>query len=318
MAPLMFRPDGSFSIVQFTDTHLQDMGPADIDTLALIARAVEWEQPDLIVLTGDIVHPTWSADPLATWRRLIAHLDQLDLPWTFVYGNHDAEEFDPDSIDDVLATSARCMYEPGPRELHGHGNYYLPIMDRRGESVSAAVWSVDSGRDSDGTLSGWGYVHEDQVAWFRGEADRLADGAPSGVVGLLFVHNPVPQFETVWNTQTCVGRKYEGICFQGMDTGLFDAMKGRAAGCFVGHDHVNDFEGELDGVGLIFGRCTGYNCYGAEGFLRGARLIRLTEGVAGYSTHVRLEDGTVADMPVHNPGEPVTSPPGTSRPSETE
>lgn len=51
---------------------------------------------------------------------------------------------------------------------------------------------------------------------------------------------------------------------------------------FYGHDHDNDFGGFLDGVELIYGRKTGFGCYGPrneknEFMERGARSIHLTE-----------------------------------------
>ncbi len=39
-------------------------------------------------------------------------------------------------------------------------------------------------------------------------------------------------------------------------------------GTFVGHDHVNDFVGDLYGIRLCYGRATGFNTYGRQGFTR--------------------------------------------------
>jgi len=317
MAELAFRTDGTFTIAQFTDTHLQDALPADDDTYALMARVIDGDRPDLVVLSGDIVHPTWSRDPVGTWRRLVAFLDGKGIPWTFVYGNHDAQEWEYAVIDGLLAEGRCSLYDRGPADLTGHGNWALPILRSGGaREIGAIVWGLDSGMGDDAKGLAWGYVAEDQVAWFRSEADRLIGARRDGITGLLFMHNPVPQYDGLWQTRACTGYRYEKVCMQDRDMGLFDAMQGRVVASFVGHDHVNDYEGRLGDVDLVYGRCTGYNCYGAEGFQRGARIIRVSVARRGYETFIRLADGTIAPRPVHQPGEPVVAPKGTRRAAE--
>ena len=65
---------------------------------------------------------------------------------------------------------------------------------------------------------------------------------------------------------------------------------------------IDDFEGTLHGIRLCYGRATGYNTYGREGFPRGARLIELREGERAFSTWLRLEGGeVVTEQPEHDP-----------------
>ena len=90
-----------------------------------------------------------------------------------------------------------------------------------------------------------------------------------------------------------------------LNSGFFAALveAGDVMGAFCGHDHVNDYEGELFGVRLAYGRATGFAEYGREGFPRGARVIRLYEGRRRFDTWVRLEGGRPGDPPEHRPGE---------------
>ncbi|MDD3118038.1 MAG: metallophosphoesterase, partial [Victivallales bacterium] len=84
VAPLKFASDGTFKIVQFTDTHLeeidqqkgQDNSPAAMKAraeqkcaaiIAGITRIVEKEKPDLVVFTGDNVFAKGS-DTAVYWR----------------------------------------------------------------------------------------------------------------------------------------------------------------------------------------------------------------------------------------------------------
>jgi hypothetical protein len=65
---------------------------------------------------------------------------------------------------------------------------------------------------------------------------------------------------------------------------------GDVMGTFAGHDHLNDYIGELHGIRLGYGRATGYNTYGKEGFPRGARVIQLFEGERRFDTWIRLDE----------------------------
>lgn len=52
---------------------------------------------------------------------------------------------------------------------------------------------------------------------------------------------------------------------------------GDVMGTFVGHNHHNDFFGDLHGIRLCYSRVSGYG-KGREDFARGARIIMLKEG----------------------------------------
>jgi hypothetical protein len=302
MHRLEFNGTGRFVIVQFTDTHIADL-PHNQEAFDLFDLVIQLEEPDLIVLSGDIVHPTWSEDPLAHWRAVNTYFDGKGVPWMFVHGNHDAESFDYQLIDGVLAESRLGLYEPGPAHIFGHGNYAVPIYRSRSDAVGAVAWSFDSGQGAEAVPSGYDWVKEDQIGWFRKHFATLAGADGDSITGLAFIHMPLQQHLTVWQTRPCTGHLFEKVCMQGVDTGLFHAFKEnlRVVGCFVGHDHTNDYEGVLEGVTLAYGRGSGYNCYGRDGYRKGARVIELSEGVRGFKSHIRLDDGSLADRPSHEP-----------------
>ena len=54
-ARLPFRADGTFTLVQFTDTHYISGDPRSERALACVKDAIEGVKPDLIIHTGDIV-----------------------------------------------------------------------------------------------------------------------------------------------------------------------------------------------------------------------------------------------------------------------
>lgn len=67
--------------------------------------------------------------------------------------------------------------------------------------------------------------------------------------------------------------------------------RGDVKGAFVGHDHVNDYEAQFRGIRLIYGRATGFDTYGRDGFPRGGRVILLEENGETFTTWIRLQGG---------------------------
>lgn len=54
---LSFNHDNRFKIIQITDIHYgeSDYPEQDANTTILMRKLIEWEQPDLAILTGDMV-----------------------------------------------------------------------------------------------------------------------------------------------------------------------------------------------------------------------------------------------------------------------
>ena len=64
---------------------------------------------------------------------------------------------------------------------------------------------------------------------------------------------------------------------------------GDVLGVFVGHDHTNDFIGDLFGIKLGYARNIGYGTYGKAGFARGARVFSISESdTSHFKTWMRL------------------------------
>ncbi len=198
-----------------------------------------------------------------------------------------------------------CLSQPGPADVSGVGNYTLPIHAARGSQAAATLYLLDSNAYAETDIAGYGWLRRDQIAWYLRTAQALRaahDGVP--LPALAFFHIPLPEYNEVWDLHVCRGHKYEPVCCPLINTGFYAALHeaGDVMGTFVGHDHVNDFEGDLHGIRLCFGRSSGFNTYGREGFARGARLIQLQEGEHTFRTWLRLEGGEVVEeQPQHDP-----------------
>ncbi|MFZ5825533.1 MAG: metallophosphoesterase family protein [Bacillota bacterium] len=296
-APLRFRQDSTFTIVQFTDTHWQNGEEADQRTRTLMEQVLDQERPDLTVITGDLIESLRCDDPAASLRAVLAPLEERGVSWAAVFGNHDSEKGTRADLARVMQACRFSLFQPGPSHLSGVGNYFLQILRPRADQPAATLWFFDSGSYAPFPFGRYEWIHRDQIAWYRRRSARVnaAAGRRCPLPALAFFHIPLPEYRRIGCSRKRIGSKYERVCAPWINTGLFRAMvkTGDVTGTFCGHDHVNDFEGDLRGIRLCYGRATGYNTYGRESFARGARVIRLHEGERRFETWLRLDDGTV-------------------------
>ncbi len=288
---LPFRADGSFVIAQFTDLHLTDGNPSDQQTIAVMADVLACEKPDLVILTGDIIAGTGTVltDSAAAWRMAIEPITQHGIPWAAVFGNHDDEgSMSRAELMQLQQRYPGCLSQPGPASLSGVGNYVIDIEATPGQTATR-LYLMDSLSYGPPGVSRYDWIKANQIAWFREQARAAA-----GLTGLVFFHIPVPEYDEAWRAKVCVGNKFEEVCCPKINSGMFCAMleSGNVDGVFVGHDHINDYEGNWHGIRLCYGRAGGYGSYGHDDMPRGARLIRLQKDQPGFTTWLRLADGS--------------------------
>lgn len=313
MTPLRFRPDGTFTIVQLTDLHIHNFTAPDDRTVETAGRMLDMEKPDLVIYTGDLASGWECPDPRRAVTYAASAATSRNLDFAAVFGNHDDEGgVSRLELFETLKALPNCRMERGPVDLPGIGNYVLEVQGKDGRTA-AALHCLDSlaydvtgkRNEKGGKPYAWipaehGVWHKREVA--RLEAPRHAKGLPK-LPALAFFHIPVNEYDDVWDTKCCLGRKYENVCPPETNGGFFAALReaGQVLGTFVGHDHINDYEGELEGIRLCYGRGGGYNCYGKDGWKKGARVIKLTEGRRSFDTWIRLEDGSLEAQPLHQP-----------------
>ena len=120
--------DGKFKIVQFTDIHWDQKSSKCAKTVATIQSVLKAENPDVAMLTGDVV----TANPgLEGWKSVIGIFEEAKIPFTVMMGNHDAEIVPKDEIYAILSQSPYFMGEKGPGDIHGAGNYVVPVYRRK-------------------------------------------------------------------------------------------------------------------------------------------------------------------------------------------
>ncbi len=127
------------------------------------AAILQAEQPDLVVLSGDMVSGfAWDGSPRwyeRRWRRLIQPVYRAGIPYASILGNHDGEAdlSHREIINLDISTGGNLsLTQQGPANVSGAGNYYLDIYDTSGKAVAARVWLLDSNnRGCQHTRAGW-------------------------------------------------------------------------------------------------------------------------------------------------------------------
>lgn len=289
-AELRFDETGIFKIAQFTDLHWDDTSPNCDETRAVIQAVLETEQPDIAIVTGDVVTAPPAMDG---WKSIAQIFADAKVPWALTLGNHDDEAgMSRADVFEALKGSAYFIGDVGPA-IHGSGNYALPVYGRNDDSVRALLYCVDThNRPSAHKYGHYDWVHFDQLAWYRERSAYYRDrngGRP--LPALAFFHIPIREFEEVHKKDDKFGTAREGIASSNINSGLFASFveMGDVMGAFVGHDHNNDYIGMHYDIALAFGRTTGIDAYGD--LERGGRIIVLHEGERRFDTWIRTPRG---------------------------
>jgi len=122
---------------------------------------------------------------------------------------------------------------------------------------------------------------------------------------MVFFHIPIPEIQQLYNQQI-VGKFQQRVSCSSMNSGVLQTIisMGVVKAVFVGHDHTNDFCGNLEGIWFCYGGGFGYHGYGKAGWPRRARII-LAElekgekswmGVERISTWKRLDDEKLSKL----------------------
>ncbi len=321
---LCFRPDGTFRILLATDLHAivpeMDENPEIVRPkcdalLRLLEAGMDTVQPDLVVFNGDNVAGHWKTITQERAERIIRIImrpaAERGLPLALVFGNHDAEQgVSREHQLRIYQEFDNCLANAGEPNLPGCGNYCLTILDRERKKAAFGLWFLDSGDYA--PEGGFARVQNSQIDWYERESNRLCQengGAP--LPSLLFQHIPIPEvyglFKQVpsntpgavtghgdWSDRFFViadpihtrGALGEGPGSPERGGGQFASWirQRDIVGAFFGHDHLNDFDGEVGGIRLIQTHCAGFTTYGAE---RGLRVITLDEEqLPAFETHM--------------------------------
>lgn len=282
--------DGKFRVAQFTDIHWDQKSPNCEKTMASIRSVLKAENPDVAMLTGDVV----TANPgVEGWQTVISIFEEAQVPFTVMMGNHDAEIVAKDTIYSLLRRSPYFIGEKGPDDIQGAGNQVVPVYGSDGKAPAALLYCLDSNDYPASKEYGtYDWIRFNQIDWYRRQSARYtSENGGKPLPALAFFHIPLPEYKEVAGTGTILGQKKEGVASPDINTGLFASLieMGDVMGTFVGHDHANDYIGMHYNLALAFGRVSGWDAYGD--FERGARIIDMREGEFEFESWIRTPSG---------------------------
>ena len=137
---------------------------------------------------------------------------------------------------------------------------------------------------------------QEQIKWFKEETARIKEKNPTPPPAFVFMHVPLTQYNTIWAKGIAKGVKNEPVQFEKGSPEGFYAIKnsGMVKAVFCGHDHYNNYSGELDGIELQYLRSTGYGGYGGDKVKKGGTIITINTSnpEKEYETLVVFADGS--------------------------
>lgn len=294
-AVLIKEKGKEFRLLNLTDIHFSDYGYRmflNPEHELLMRRLIETEKPDMIMLTGDIVCGDESV--YYSIRHLTDLFDSYGIPWAPVFGNHDDESnCDLNYLADVMMSSSCCLMKKGDPEM-GVGNYIVNIAEKNDDgslNVVSSLLFMDSHHSQ---------PNEKQQRWVKWACSGINALTDDQAEVSVIMHIPLPEYQYAYdafcNPQTGkwaegsngYGKCNEKICCERdangdpVQRGFFNVLKeaGTVKHVICGHEHMNDFSVEYEGIRLTYcmklGRSSGYQ----PGFNGGSVFTFDDKGIA--------------------------------------
>ncbi len=292
-----------FKILQLTDIHLGGSYASygqDKKAMYAMYQLILKTKPDLIILTGDMLFVSLvsrSINNSSAAIALKAYMDNIGIPWTMTFGNHDSEFYNTHSnseLRSLFTYSKIFLFSPlSQTKDNPYSNQIIKLYNGDG-TINNAIILMDSNQ----------LIEDEKTVtnWYKKNISDLKRIENKNVPSLLFMHMPLYEYEKAYdlyekNSSEVVyhsGKKRENVYYEER-TDLFSTIleEGSTKGIFVGHDHLNDFSIEYKDVLLTYGKSIDYITYpniSKSVEQRGATLITIHEDSSFDVTPISLED----------------------------
>lgn len=303
--------DDDFKILQLTDIHIGGSKASyrnDLLAFAAMYDLIKYSKPDLIVLTGDMMFSSILSRNVNNKNAAIAlkvFFENIGIPWTMVFGNHDYEFYNtanPMDIATVFEASDNFLFTPYYSVANKlYSNHQINLFNEDG-TLNRVLLFMDSNMltSSDDNLT------NTALSWY--EITMIKNREKYGdFKSLLFLHEPLYEYSDAWDYVTMsdkyktaglgeyyFGSKREKICYE-KKTDLFNFIKTFKStdGVFCGHDHLNDFSVSYQGIRLTYGNSIDYITYdniASKEEQRGGTLITIKNDASFDVNQVILKD----------------------------
>jgi predicted phosphodiesterase len=235
---------------------------------------------------------------------ILKPLDERKIPFAFIFGNHDdMNAFTKEEQAEIYKSYNYCIEINETLPQLECDTYNIPIYSSDKSRIAYNIWMLDSAGHDENGENGFEYVSKETLDWYVSKSEELKsqnNGKP--VDSLMFQHIPMP--ETIRLLKECKkgepnsvkkedkyytldpklshGSLGEYPCVCEKSFGQFERIKeqGDVRAIVFGHDHLNCFEGTLDGINIVQSPCASFRCYGNS--LRGVRVFELDENDTGH------------------------------------
>ena len=155
-----------------------------------IREVVNRTQPDLIILTGDIIYGEFDDDG-SCLTEFVAFMDSFEIPWAPVFGNHDNESImGVDWQCEQFENAEYCLFKQ--RELFGNGNYSVGI--KQNGKIVRAFYMLDSNGCANYSIQSLACGHfkpsqgfgQDQIDWYKTSIQELKAKYPDVKISFAF------------------------------------------------------------------------------------------------------------------------------------
>lgn len=235
--------------------------------------------------------------------HIVRPVEKRHIPFTMIYGNHDdMNGFTKEEQAEIYRAYPMCVGIDGGKETGDIATFNIPLYSSDGGSVVFNLWCMDSAWMDKADGKCHTAVKPQALEWYKRKCAELKERCGKTVPSLMFQH--VPLYEMTALTKECAPgepgavktKRPDGTdCFIKLDetkakgflgepvsacredTGELAVLKecGDVQAVVLGHDHVNCFDGTLDGVRIIQTPAASFRCYGNR--LRGVRVFELDE-----------------------------------------
>lgn len=298
-----FVSDRELKIMQLSDIHIGGGWISfnkDRKAINAVAAMIDGEKPDLVVLTGDQVYPvpvqSGTFNNKLSTELLIALMEQLQVPWTAVLGNHDSEIYSYYSREEIGKMYSDesleyCLFSNGPENVDGIGNHYVQVKDTSGKITQQLIF-MDSHsytkEDPLGILWKYDNIRQNQVDWYENIITQAQNNNPD-VKSVAFFHIPLAEYRDAYTeirensgrAEFISGavREKDPYIYCGINNDLLfeKAVElGSTKAFFCGHDHDNNVIMKYEDVDLVYGYSVDYLAYtgiSKRGYQRGCTVI---------------------------------------------
>lgn len=297
-----------FKVLMFTDLHLDGNNETSSVTVTNLVNNIVREKPDLVILGGDNITSALNGKRSA---QLATIFEKLGVYWAGGLGNHEGDNsmsITREEMINLFAKYDHCLIKRGPTDIDGVGNYALTILNQD-DTAKHTYYFMDTMDEMSNELKELYGIPQDQspydgtkvsqVEWYTAKNNELKEKY-GHFESTVVVHIPLMQYKNAdKNGDFLYGVYLENdVCESGFDSGLFEAIKkgGTTKSVFCGHDHLNSFGFEYEGILLSYIQPSGYGSYTAASKLG----YEEADWLQGYTKLEMGKDGKFTVTPVRN------------------